>query len=126
MEYSQPICYFFAANSDTPTHTFSYSTNNSIARVQFKMSYCKKGINWDQKTQMSKEEFLALAALKYEDLSKLNEIKDFYTYEKGFDQIWTDLGKQVLEKNISKVPADRRKKSESDAYALRKNNCGQR
>lgn len=79
------------------------------------MSYWKKGINWEQKTQMSKEEFLALAALKYEELSKLNEIKDFYTYEEGFDQIWTDLGKQVLEKNISEVPADRRKKNESEA-----------
>jgi len=64
---------------------------------------------------MSKEEFLALAALKYEELSKLNEIKDFYTYEENFDQIWTDLGKQVLEKNISDVPNDRRKKNESPA-----------
>jgi hypothetical protein len=64
---------------------------------------------------MSKEEFLALAALKYEELSKLNDIKDFYTYEENFDQIWTDLGKQVLEKNISEVPTDRRKKNESQA-----------
>jgi len=64
---------------------------------------------------MSKEEFLALAALKYEELSKLNEIKDFYTYEENFDTIWTDLGRQVLEKNLSEVPTDRRKKSESEA-----------
>lgn len=64
---------------------------------------------------MSKEEFLALAALKYEELSKLNEIKDFYTYEENFDNIWTDLGRQVLEKNISEIGNDRRKKSESEA-----------
>jgi hypothetical protein len=64
---------------------------------------------------MSKEEFLALAASRYEALNKLNEIKDFYTYEATFDQIWTDLGQAVLETNISEVGEDRRKKNESEA-----------
>lgn len=63
--------------------------------------------------KMSKEEFLALAASRYDALNKLNEIKDFYTYEATFDEIWTDLGQAVLETNISEVGADRRKKSES-------------
>jgi hypothetical protein len=63
---------------------------------------------------MSKEEFLALAAERYEALNKLNEEKDFYTYEATFDQIWTDLGREVLEKNIGEVGKDRRKKNESE------------
>jgi hypothetical protein len=63
---------------------------------------------------MSKEEFLALASNRYEELSKLNEIKDFYTYESTFDQIWTGLGQSVMEKNISELPQDRRKKTESE------------
>jgi len=34
----------------------------------------------------------------------------FYDYQQSFEQIWLDLGRQVLEKNLSEVPDDRRKK----------------
>jgi hypothetical protein len=62
---------------------------------------------------MSKEEFLALVASRYEAFYKLNEIKGLYTYESTFDQIWTDLGQAVLETSISEVGEDCRK-SESE------------
>ncbi len=62
---------------------------------------------------MTKQEFLTLCEEKYPQVEKLNEIKDFYEYEKQFEKIMTDLSRTVLENNISKVPADRRKKKPS-------------
>ncbi len=59
---------------------------------------------------MSKEEYLALVEQKYNDLQSLNKKSTFYDYEQSFEQIWLDLGRQVLEKNLSEVPEDRRKK----------------
>lgn len=59
---------------------------------------------------MSKEEYLALAEQKYKDLQNLKMKPTFYDYEQSFEQIWLDLGRQVLEKNLSEVPDDRRKK----------------
>lgn len=63
---------------------------------------------------MTEEEYIALARQKYQDLQNLKNEKSFYSYEKTFDEIWTDLGRQVLEKNLSVVPADRRKKKVND------------
>ncbi len=59
---------------------------------------------------MTKEEFLVSMEKRYDELQALNKIDDFYDYEKGFEDIWKDLGREVLEKNISSLPADRRKK----------------
>lgn len=61
---------------------------------------------------MTKEEYLALATEKFEELQSLKNKETFYEYEKKFDEIWTDLGRQVLERNLSDVPGDRRKKKE--------------
>lgn len=62
---------------------------------------------------MTEENFLELCRSKYQQISKLNEVKDFYEYEKQFEKIMTDLSRTVLENNISQVPADRRKKKHS-------------
>lgn len=59
---------------------------------------------------MTEEEYIAIARQKYQELQKLKNEKSFYSYEKTFDEIWTDLGREVLEKNLSDVPTDRRKK----------------
>lgn len=59
---------------------------------------------------LSKEEFLELASTKYEKVKELKNIKSFYDYEKAFDEIWTDYGRETLEKSISNTPNDRRKK----------------
>ena len=59
---------------------------------------------------MTREEYHQLADKKYDRLQELGKIDNFYDYEKEFDSIWRDLGREVLESNISKVPADRRKK----------------
>lgn len=62
---------------------------------------------------MTKEEFLALAAKRYDELQALNKLDNFYDYEKEFVSIWRDLGREVLEKNLGEVPADKRKKKEA-------------
>ncbi len=59
---------------------------------------------------MTKAEYMALAESKFEELQVLQEAGNFYEYEKRFDEIWTELGRQVLEQSISTPPVDRRKK----------------
>lgn len=63
---------------------------------------------------MTEEDFLALARQKYQDLQQLKDKPTLYDYEKSFDEIWQDLGRQVLEKNLSNVPTDRRKKKDEN------------
>ena len=59
---------------------------------------------------MTEANFIALAQERYAALQALNKIDNFYDYEKEFEVIWRDLGREVLEANLSDVPADRRKK----------------
>ena len=68
---------------------------------------------------MTKEEYLAIAANRYDELQALNRIDNFYDYESEFVNIMKDLGKEVLEKILGDLPADKRKKN---TYPIRKNN----
>lgn len=61
---------------------------------------------------MTKEEFLAIAGKRYDALQALNKLDNFYDYEKEFVVILQDLGREVLEKNIGELSADKRKKKE--------------
>lgn len=63
---------------------------------------------------MTEEEYITLARQKYQALQQLKNKPTFYDYEKSFDEIWQALGRQVLEKNLSEVPKDRRKKKDDD------------
>ena len=60
---------------------------------------------------MTQTEFVALAAARYEQLQALNQLDSFYDYEKEFDQLWTGLGRDVLEKNPGDLPNDPQKKT---------------
>ena len=62
---------------------------------------------------MTEANFIALAKKHYAELQALNKIDNFYDYEKKFEQIWKDLGREVLEQNISTFSADRRTKKHS-------------
>jgi hypothetical protein len=68
---------------------------------------------------MTKEQLLALVSERYDQLQALNKINDFYDYEKEFEDIWKELGRSVLENNISESSADRRKKNK-EVNPLRK------
>lgn len=59
---------------------------------------------------MSKEEFLAIAATKYDQVCQLGEQDNFYDYEVGFEQVMTELSRELLEKSLGEVPNDRGKK----------------
>jgi hypothetical protein len=63
---------------------------------------------------MTREEYLESAAKRYDELQRLNLITDFYDYETEFVKIWQDLGREVLEKNISTPVKDKRKKKPHD------------
>ena len=54
---------------------------------------------------MSKQEYLAIAAKRYDELQPLNVIDNFYDYESEFAAIMKDLGKEILEKNLRTLPA---------------------
>lgn len=64
---------------------------------------------------MTKAEYLAVAAARYDELQKLNELNNFYDYEVEFVKIWQGLGREVLEKNLGTLSADKRKKKPHDA-----------
>jgi hypothetical protein len=60
---------------------------------------------------MTESKFMAMAQERYTQLQLLNKVDNFYDYEKQFDKIWQDLGREVLEASISELPVDRRKKN---------------
>jgi hypothetical protein len=66
-----------------------------------------------RKKAMTKEEYLKLAAAKWDSIEKMQEIDNFYDYEKEFDRIWVELGKEVLDGSLGEVSKDRRQKKES-------------
>ena len=68
---------------------------------------------------MTKDEYLALAASRYDELQRLNaEQPDFYHYEEAFAQLWTELGREVLENNLGELPASPRKKTVASAVSV--------
>lgn len=64
---------------------------------------------------LTKEEFLALSGKLYEEMASNmdSQTQSFYDYESTFDQLLTTFGQDVLEKSISQVPGNERKKKES-------------
>lgn len=64
---------------------------------------------------MNEEEFLKLAKAKYAEIHALKDEPTLLDYEKGFVELWTELGRQVAQANLGEVGKDRRKKRESRA-----------
>ncbi|TAD89270.1 MAG: hypothetical protein EAY75_05040 [Bacteroidetes bacterium] len=60
---------------------------------------------------MTQAEYISLALSRWPELESLDQEKDFYEFEKRFEQIMLDLGRAVLERKISSPGADRRKKT---------------
>jgi len=44
---------------------------------------------------MNEEEFMKLAKAKYAEIKALNSEPTFLDYERGFVELWTELGRQV-------------------------------
>ena len=60
---------------------------------------------------MTKEAYLALAAAQYDELRAIGQEPDFYTLEEKFDQLWTALGRSVLEQTLGPGSANKQKNS---------------
>lgn len=60
---------------------------------------------------MTKEQFIASVSAHYDELNALNKIDNFYDYEGDFIKLWSKMGREVLEQNISTLSGDRRKKN---------------
>lgn len=60
---------------------------------------------------MTREAFAALALEQFDQLQELNQLDDFYAYEKAFARVWTEFGRQALEQHIGKVSDNHRKKT---------------
>lgn len=64
---------------------------------------------------MTKEDFLKKAAEKWEELKELKDTSaNFHSYEKDFDELWINLGRETLEGSIGVPGSDRRKKKDID------------
>ena len=61
---------------------------------------------------MSEEEFLKLAKAKYEKINSLKNEPTFLDYEKGFVELWQELGEQVAQANLGNQGKDHRKKKD--------------
>lgn len=62
---------------------------------------------------MTEQQFLEICKGRYASLSKLKAEGDFYEYEKQFAEVMQGLNRELLEKSISSVSTDRRKKKRS-------------
>lgn len=62
---------------------------------------------------MTKEEYLSLAARRYDAFEALNKLDNFYDYEKEFVSILEDFGRELLQNIIGELPSDKRKKKET-------------
>jgi hypothetical protein len=60
---------------------------------------------------MTKEQLIKAISSHYDELNALNKLDNFYDYENDFIKLWGKMGREVLEKNISVLPGDRRKKN---------------
>lgn len=53
--------------------------------------------------------------LKIEELQAILDKEDTaYDYEKAFDEKWQEIGREVFQGSLGKVPSDRNKKNDTD------------
>ena len=64
---------------------------------------------------MTKEQYLAAAEARYDELKALGKLDNFYDYEVEFVKIWQDLGREVLQGSLGELSGDKRKKKPHDA-----------
>lgn len=61
---------------------------------------------------MTEEEFLQLAKTKYAQINELKRASNLLDYEKGFIELWEELGEQVAQANLGQQGKDHRKKKD--------------
>lgn len=66
---------------------------------------------------MNEEEFLKMAKAKYAEIKALKDEPTLLDYEKGFVELWTELGRQVVQAELGDQGKDRRKKKKKSKAA---------
>ena len=61
---------------------------------------------------MKEAEFLKLAKAKYAEINALKKAPSLLDYEKGFVDLWQELGEEVAQANLGDQGRDHRKKKE--------------
>jgi len=61
---------------------------------------------------MTEAEFLELAKAKYAAINKLKASPNLLAYEKGFVELWEELGEQVAQANLGEQGNDYRQKKD--------------
>lgn len=59
---------------------------------------------------MTKEELMELVSRRYDALQALGRQDNFYDYEKEFEQIWLEVGREALERSFGPLSEEQRKK----------------
>ena len=98
----------------------SFDTNNllppkagTLGAIQnYALGVVTWGVNY-LLSPMTKEACPALAAAHYDELRAIGQEPDSYTLEEKFDQLWTALGRSVLEQTLGLAPANKQKKTAS-------------
>ncbi len=70
---------------------------------------------------MTEAEFMELARQKWAELEKVKASKTLYELEERFDQVVSDMNRQMLESVLGQVPKDHRKKKPTHQVRPRRN-----
>lgn len=62
---------------------------------------------------MTREEFARLVDAKYDKIQSLADEPTLLDYERGFVELWTELGQSVAQANLGDQGSNRRKKKSS-------------
>ena len=81
--------------------------------MQFILSQSSKKVLFcHKKEQMTKAEFIKKMTAHWDKLETLKSSSDLYELEKGFDEVWTQAGNQILNGIVGEPKTeDRRKKN---------------
>lgn len=60
---------------------------------------------------MTRDELHALVDAQYDQLQALQQQPTFLAFEQQFAQVWTDLGKDILQATVGTAPENARKKT---------------
>lgn len=56
---------------------------------------------------------MEIVAARFEEFKKLEESASFYDFEKEFERLWIELGRELMQASLGDAPAERRKKKDS-------------
>lgn len=59
---------------------------------------------------MTEQEFIKLAKEKYAKINALKQAPSLLDYERGFVELWEELGEQVCQANLGSQGSDHRQK----------------